>query len=37
MSLFIEHPLDLQHGFDFSPDIEPLIPTTLLGLEKREF
>jgi hypothetical protein len=37
MSLFIEHPLDLQHGFHFSPDIEPLIPTTLLGLEKREF
>src|SRR5437867_7024901 len=37
MPLFIEHPLDLQHGFDFSPDIEPLIPTTFLGLEKREF
>src|SRR4029077_9826270 len=36
MALFIEHPLDLQHRFDFSLNIEPLVPTTFLGLEKWE-
>jgi hypothetical protein len=36
MSLLIEHPLDFQHGFDISLDIEALIPSTLSGLQKRE-
>jgi hypothetical protein len=37
MPFFIEHPLDLQYRFDFPFDIESLIPTTFLRLEKREF
>jgi len=36
MSFLIKQPLDFEDRFNIAPDIEPLISTTFLGLEKRK-
>jgi hypothetical protein len=37
MAFIVQHPLDLQDGLDIALDVEPLIPSTFLGLQEAEF